>query len=419
MIENVNEGKVSIETINRSVRRVLKTKFDLGLFENPFVDPDKAKNISHNQAHQALALEAAREGIVLLKNENHLLPLSKNIRSIAVIGPNADDEKNQLGDYTSITVLQDIITVLDGIHNKLGGAAKINYVKGCNVKGNDIDEIAHAVKAAKKSEVAIVVVGENEWRKENKQGTDGEGFDVATLELTGRQKELVQKVYDTGTPTVVVLINGRPLATPWIATHIPAIIEAWIPGEKGGEAIADVLFGDYNPGGKLTVTIPRHAGQLPVYYNYKPSKAYWLKDGWGQPYADLNPKPLYEFGFGLSYSKFEYSNIRISPASSGPHGKFTVLADVKNVGKIAGNEIVQLYLRDEISTVVRPVKELKGFKKIRLNPGEMKTVRFTLGYDELKMLDKDLNQVVEPGKFKVMIGSSSEDIKLEGVITIQ
>ncbi len=418
MIENVKEGQVSMETIDRSVRRVLEQKFKLGLFENPFANPDLAKEVSHTPKHQDLALEAAREGIVLLKNKNDLLPLSKKIKSIAVIGPNANHEKNQLGDYTSIVVTQDIITVLDGIRDKLSGSAKINYVKGCNVTREGPDEISRAVQAAKKSEVAIVVVGENEWQTENKQGTDGEAFDVATLELTGKQKELVQKIYATGTPTVVVLINGRPLATRWISANIPAIVEAWIPGEKGGAAIADVLFGDYNPSGKLAVTIPRHAGQLPVYYNYKPSKAYWLAEGWGKPYADLNPKPLYEFGFGLSYSKFEYSNIRISPESTGLHGKFTILADVKNISDKAGNEIVQLYIRDEISTVVRPVKELKGFTKIFLEPGESKTISFELGFKELKMLDKDLNWVVEPGEFNVMIGSSSEDIRLNGKIII-
>jgi len=419
MIENVEEGRVSMETIDRSVRRILEIKFRLGLFENPFADPELAKEVSHTPEHQDLALEAAREGIVLLKNENDLLPLSKKLKSIAVIGPNANHEKNQLGDYTSIVVTQDIITVLDGIIDKLSGSAKINYVKGCNVKGDAPDEINRAVNAAKKSEVAIVVVGENEWQTENKQGTDGEAYDVATLELTGKQKELVQKVYATGTPTIVVLINGRPMATRWISANISAIVEAWIPGEKGGTAIADVLFGDYNPSGKLTVTIPRHSGQLPVYYNYKPSKAYWVTEGWGNPYADLNPKPLYEFGFGLSYSKFEYSNIRISPESTGTYGKFNILADVKNISDRAGNEIVQLYIRDEISTVVRPVKELKGFTKIFLESGKSKTISFELGFKELKMLDKDLNWVVEPGEFNVMIGSSSEDIRLNRKIIIK
>ena len=309
MIENVNEGKVSMEIIDRSVRRVLEQKFRLGLFENPFVDVEKAVDVSHTKEHQNLALEAAHEGIVLLKNKDNILPLSKNINSIAVIGPNAYDEKNQLGDYTSEVVLQDITTVLDGIKSKLGNAA-INYEKGCEVLGDDGSQIEKAVKAAKKSDVAVVVVGENEWQKKDKEGTSGEGYDVATLELTGRQLELVQKVHATGTPTVVVLINGRALAIPWIDENIPGIIEAWNPGEKGGEAVADILFGDINPSGKLPVTFPRHVGQLPVYYNYKPSKNYWLNEGWGNSYADLKESgPLYEFGFGLSYTTFEYSNL--------------------------------------------------------------------------------------------------------------
>ena len=419
MIENVEEGKVAMATIDRSVRRVLETKFKLGLFENPLVNPENAKKISHTKEHQQLALQAARECIVLLKNENNLLPLKKSINSIAVIGPNADDEKNQLGDYTSRVVLQEITTVLDGIKNKLPEDVKVNYVKGCNVIGEELNEINQAIKAAKRSEIAVVVLGENEWQKENKKGTDGEGYDVATLELTGLQKELIQKVYATGTHTVVILINGRPLTIPWIDEHIPAIVEAWIPGEKGGDAIADVLFGDYNPGGKLTVTFPRHVGQLPVYYNHKPSKSYWLEKGWGNSYADLKEStPLYEFGFGLSYTKFEYNNLQISPESHGSYGDFSVSLDVKNIGSVVGSEIVQLYIRDKVSTVVRPVKELKGFSKIRLQPGESKAVSFKLGFRELKMLDRDLNWELEPGEFDVMVGSSSKDIRLNGTIQV-
>ncbi len=418
MIENIEEGKVSMETIDRSVRRILEMKFRLGLFDNPFVDPEIAKEVSHTEQSQKLALQAAREGIVLLKNEDGLLPLSKNVKSIAVIGPNADDENNQLGDYTSHIVLQDIITVLDGISNKLGEEVRISYVKGCNVIGDELNEIDKAVKIARKSEIAVLVLGENEWQKENKQGTDGEGYDVATLELTGQQKELVRKVVATGTPTVIVLINGRPLAIPWLDENVPAIIEAWIPGEKGGDAIADVLFGDYNPGGKLTITFPRHAGQLPVYYNYKPSKVYWLEDGWGNSYADIDYSPLYEFGYGLSYTTFEYDKLTISPESSGPYGHFMISAEIKNTGKRAGSEVVQLYLRDKKSTVVRPVKELKGFSKIRLEPGKSATVSFKLTHNELKMLDRDLHWIVEPGEFTIMLGSSSEDIRLEGILQV-
>jgi beta-glucosidase len=419
MIENVNEGKVSMETIDRSVRRVLEVKYKLGLFENPFVDPDFAVKVSHTEESQQLALEAARQGIVLLKNENSILPLKKNISSIAVIGPNANDEINQLGDYTSRVILQDITTVLDGIKEKAGKKTKINYVKGCNISGTELNEIEQAVAAAKASEMAIVVVGENNWEKPDKKGTSGEGYDVATLELTGLQKELVRKVVETGTPTIVVLINGRPLAVPWIDEHVPAILEAWCPGEKGGEAVAEILFGESNPSGKISSTFPRHAGQLPVYYNYKPSKQYWLKEGWGNSYADIDPSPLYPFGYGLSYTTFEYSNLEITPISDNTEGSFQVSAEISNTGKMAGTEIVQLYVRDKISSVVRPVKELKGFDRITLEPGEFGTVLFELGFNELKMLDKYMEWVVEPGEFEIMVGRSSADIELNGNLTAE
>jgi beta-glucosidase len=419
MIQNVNEGKVSMQTIDRSVRRILRIKYMLGLFENPFVDPGKAFTVSHTPENQELALQAAREGIVLLKNENSLLPLKKNLRSIAIIGPNADDERNQLGDYTSHAITQDIVTVLDGIKSKLSGSTIINYVKGCNVIGNGLNEIDKAVKAARKSTIAVVIVGENEWQAAGEMGTNGEGYDVATLELTGYQQQLIEKVHATGTPTVVVLINGRPLAIPWIKEHIPAIIEAWIPGEKGGHAIADILFGDYNPDGKLPITFPRHAGQLPVYYNYKPSKSYWINEGWGKPYADLDPKPLFEFGYGLSYSKFEYGNLKITPQTTGVNGDILVSADIKNTGERAGAEVVQLYLHDKISSIVTPVKQLRGFRKVMLEPGEKKTLNFQLTYKEFQLLDQNLEWKVEPGEFEVFIGASSEDIRLKGSFTLQ
>jgi beta-glucosidase len=414
MVENVKEGMVSEATIDRSVRRVLNTKFKLGLFENPFVNPERAKEIVHRDEHQQIALQAAREGIVLLKNDGGLLPLKKTIRTVAVIGPNADDIKNQLGDYTSRVVLQEVTTVLKGIRDKLGPDADIQYVKGCNVVGTELNEIDKASSLAKRADVAIVVLGENEWQSEGKTGTSGEGYDVATLELTGLQKELVQAIYKTKTPTIVILINGRPLAIPWIAANIPAVIEAWCPGEKGGEAIADILFGDYNPDGKLPVTIPRHVGQLPVYYNHKPSKTYWLREGWGNSYADLDYRPLWEFGFGLSYTKFSYSDLNISPSASKKGGSFQISFRLQNTGQLEGKETVQLYLRDLKSSVVRPVKELKGFQKIRLMPGESKQVIFQIAPDDIFVYDRNLNKVVEPGIFRVMIGSSSEKIRLEG-----
>ncbi|HLF34686.1 MAG TPA: glycoside hydrolase family 3 C-terminal domain-containing protein, partial [Cyclobacteriaceae bacterium] len=418
MVESVKEDKVSAATIDRSVRRVLRTKFMLGLFENPFANPELAEKIVHHSDHQAVALQASREAIVLLKNENGTLPLKKNLKSIAVIGPNANDEKNQLGDYTSEIVLQEITTVLEGIRKKSGTATSVQYVKGCNVIGSEVNDIRKAAATAKNADVAIVVVGENEWQTPGKAGTTGEGYDAATLELTGMQNDLVKAVVATGTPTIVILINGRPLAFPWIAENVPAILEAWCPGEKGGEAIADILFGDYNPSGKLPATLPRHAGQLPVYYNYKPSKSYWLEEGWGNSYVDLDYKPLFEFGFGLSYTEFKYTDLSITPGTIGKAGTVNIKFTIQNTGKFEGSEVAQLYIRDIKSTVVRPVKELKGFKKVLLSPGEKTIVSLNLTPEELQMYDRDMNRVVEPGVFKVMIGSSSEDIRLEGTFEV-
>jgi beta-glucosidase len=419
MIENVCEGKVSMETIDRSVRRILRIKFLLGLFENPFVDPDHAVRVSHTEEHQHLALQTAREGIVLLKNEHNLLPLDKNLKSIAVIGPNADHVRNQLGDYTPNVIVQDIVTVLEGIKNKVSAKTRVTYVKGCDVVGSDHDTIAEAVKAARKAEVAIVVLGENEWQTPDRKGTDGEGYDIASLDLTGLQEDLAKAVYETGTPTVVILINGRPLSIRWIAEHVPAILEPWICGEQGGNAVADVLFGDYNPSGRLPVTIPRHVGQLPAYYNCKPSKAYWINRGWGKPYADMSAQPLFPFGYGLSYTEFEYSNLVITPGQIGSSGDVQISLDVKNAGNRQGNEVVQLYIHDVISTVTTPVKQLRGFRKILLKPGEKKTVTFKLTSEDISLLDRNLQPVVEPGMFDVMIGSSSEDIRLKGSFEVK
>lgn len=412
MGENVREGKVSMELIDRAIRRILKQKFRLGLFENPYVDPDHAASVSHTQASQDLSLQVAREGMVLLKNEKNLLPLKKDIKAIAVIGPAADIGRGQLGDYISISILQKVVTALEGIKNKVSPNTSVTYVKGCEITGNELNEINKAVSAARKADVAIVVVGEYGSK------TNGEGYDAATLNLTGLQEELVKAVYKTGKPTVVVLINGRPLAIPWVAENVPAILEAWMCGEKGGDAIADILFGDYNPSGHLSVTIPRHAGQMPFYYNYDPSKEYWMEGGWGKPYIDLSPLPLYEFGYGLSYTTFDYSNLMITPEKNGTHADFQVSLDITNSGKVPGSEVVQLYINDELSSVLRPVKELKGFEKIILNPREKKRVWFRLTFDELSFLDRNMKRVVEPGKFSVMVGSSSKDIRLKGEFEI-
>ena len=367
MIENVQEGKVNISVIDRAVRRILFQKFRLGLFEKPYVDPNDAENIVHTEKHQELALQVAHEGIVLLKNENKLLPLKKDIGSIVIIGPNADNDLNQIGDYTTRPVSQDIVTVLEGIKKKVSSKTIVTYVKGCNVMGNQLNDIAKAKKAAKKADIAIVVVGENE-RYSSNGPTDGEHRDISNLDLTGIQEDLVRAVYETGTPTIVVLINGRPLSTRWIAEKVPAIIEPWFCGEKGGLAIADVIFGDYNPSGRLPITIPRNVGQLPCYYNYKYSKAMEIEGS----YVDIRATPLFEFGFGLSYTSFTYDNLVITPRQIDSDGDVHVSFDIKNTGDRAGSEVVQLYINDVISSVTRPVKELKGFEKVRLNPGEKK-----------------------------------------------
>jgi beta-glucosidase len=383
-----------------------------------YVDPERAAAVTHTKEHQDLSYRVAQESIVLLKNEG-LLPLKKEIKSIAVIGPNADDDRNQLGDYVPHSILQQVVTVMAGIRQKVSPNVKVTYARGCGVLGDDKSGFTEAQQAAKNAEVAIVVVGENAQGSRSKEPTNGEGFDVANLDLTGVQEDLVRAVHATGTPTVVVLINGRPLSIRWISEHVPAVVEAWLPGERGGHAVADVLFGDYNPTGRLPITFPRHSGQLPVYYNYKPSKAYWVSEGWGKRYADMSAAPLYDFGFGLSYTKFEYTNLQISPKTIGTLGEVHVTADVRNVGARDGAEVVQLYINDKVASVARPVKELKGFEKVALKAGETKKVQFTLTPAELSFLDQDLNRIVEPGAFKVMVGSSSKDIHLTGEFEVR
>jgi beta-glucosidase len=415
----VREHKVSVELIDRSVRRILKQKFRLGLFEKPLVDPVRAVQIVHQNEHQDIALEAAREAIVLLKNEKGLLPLKKSLGSIAVIGPNANEPRNQLGDYIPAAIPQHIITVLEGIKQLVSPGTKVTYVKGCEVIGGQTNEIMKARDAGVNADVAIVVVGENERRAPGRTATDGEGFDAATLELTGMQEELVKAVQGTGTPTVVVLLNGRPLAVRWIAEHVPAVVEAWLPGENGGQAVAEILFGDVNPSGRLAVTVPRHAGQLPVYYNAKKSKRHWLKEGWGHPYVDMEPTPLYPFGFGLSYTKFEYRDLHLNKREIAPLESVEVQVLVQNTGNRAGKETVQLYIEDPVSSVATPIKQLRGLAKVALAPGESRLCTFKLSPDDLALYDQNLRRVVEPGQFRVLIGSSSEDIRLTGEFNVR
>jgi beta-glucosidase len=425
LVQNVEEGRVPVSLVDRSVRRVLREKFRLGLFEHPYVDPQQALKIVHSQEHQDLALKVAREGIVLLKNEQDLLPLKKTLKSIAVIGPDADNGANQLGDYTSRKVLQPVVTILQGIKEKVGPQTKILYAKGSNVLGDDRSGFRDAVQGAKSADLAVVVVGEQFGRTEsdNKErfATDGEGSDVASLDLTGVQEELVQAVSATGTPVVVVLINGRPLSVRWAAAHVPALVEAWEPGELGGRAVADVLFGDYNPSGRLPITIPRSAAQLPAYYDCKPSKVFWVEKGWSRNhgYVDMPSSPLYPFGYGLGYTQFQYSNLVVDSPQIRPGGDAHVHLEVKNVGSRPGIETVQLYIHERFAPVSTAVEQLHGFQRVALDAGESKTVSFTLTPEDLMLLDLNMHWSVVPGTFDIMVGSSSANIQLRSTLEVK
>ena len=410
LVQSVEEGRVPMALVDRAVRRVLEQKFRLGLFEHPYVDVDRAAQASHSPANQELALRAGHEGIVLLKNNDNLLPLKKDLKSIAVIGPNADDVMNQLGDYSPRTILQHVTTMVEGIKAAVSPQTRVIYARGCEVTGGDKSGFARAVQAAKEADAAVVVVGESQHGTH----TDGESHDVASLDLSGAQEELIQEIVATGTPTVVVLVNGRPLSTRWTSEHVPAIVEAWEPGERGGEAVADVLFGNYNPTGRLAISVPRHSGQLPVYYNYKPSKAARLDQG----YVDMPATPLYPFGYGLSYAMFEYGNLRVEPAEIHPGGEARVTLDVRNAGDRPGVETVQLYIHETYAPVSTPVKQLRGFEKVALNPGETKTVAFKIVPEDLQLLDIDMHWRVVPGEFEIMAGKSSADILLRGILTV-
>lgn len=396
VVELVQEGKLAKETVDQAVRWILRLKFELGLFDQPYVDPERAEKVCNSPEHRALALEAARQAIVLLKNDGNLLPLSKEVKSILVAGPNAHSPRNQLGDYSGSSL---VVTVLDGIKARVAPGTEVRYARGCGIKDPSTEGIAEAVAAARECDLAILVLGESSWTEGM---TGGEGNDRAELDLPGVQQQLLEAIYETGTPVVLVLINGRPLTIGWAAEHVPAILEAWYPGQEGGTAIADVLWGDYNPGGKLPITFPRTVGQLPLYYNYKPS-------GRAYDYVLTSGKPLFEFGYGQSYTRFEYSGMTITSGQNGaraigPAGQVIVSVVVRNAGERADDEVVQLYVRDLVSSVVTPLKQLKGFQRITLQPGESRTVEFTLGPRHLSLLDRHLEPVVEPGTFEVMVG---------------
>jgi beta-glucosidase len=383
----------------------------VGLFDHPYVEPAKADAVVHCSEHRQVALDAARQSLVLLKNKDQLLPLNKGIKSILVAGPNADDDDLCQDRYGPDNAK--IITVLQGIKAALPNA-EVKYVKGCEIHDKNWPQseilpeppsdkerraIAEAAEAAKTCEVAVVVLGEN-------QDVIGESKSRTGLDLTGYQLNLVAAIYATGTPTVVVLINGRALTLNWIDRNIPAILEAWAPGEYCGQAVAEALFGDLNPGGKLPVTFPKSVGQLPFNFPCRPA-------------SQANEKTtvngaLYPFGYGLSYTTFKYENLVVSPARQRLDGSITVKADVTNTGPVAGDEVVQLYIHDDVSSVITYEKVLRGFARVSLSPGQTQTLTFTLGPADLMLLNRQSKWVVEPGTFTVMVGSSSEDIRLTG-----
>jgi beta-glucosidase len=414
LVEQVKAGKVAEADVDRSTARVLRAKFATGLFDDPYVSPDYAEKITNSPEHQQLALKAAHEAIILLKNQNNLLPLPKNkYKRIAVIGPNAAGL--HLGGYSNQPGRG--VSLLAGIRNKVGSSAEIFYAVGCKITESDPDwnadkvvlgdpvlnaqRIDEAVKVAQKAEVVILALGGNEQTSREAWAVNHPG-DRDNLDLLGNQDDLVKAILATGKPTIVFLQHGRPNSINYIAEQVPAILDGWYLGQEGGTAIADVFFGDYNPAGRLPITVPRSAGQLPDYYYQKPSAK--------REYLGSTVLPLFPFGWGLSYSTFKYANLRATPDSIGPQGRTTVSAEVVNSGAVRGDEVVQLYIRDEVSSVTRPIKELRGFRRITLNPGEAKTVEFSLGPDELSFLNGDMHRVVEPGAFTIMVGGNSVDL---------
>lgn len=418
----VERGEISEDRIDQAVARVLRVKFLTGLFENPYADPEHAVATVRCNAHLEQALQAAHETMVLLKNDNNLLPLdASRLKSVAVIGPNSDYA--QLGDYSYVKETD--VTPLQGLRDRLPDSVKINHAEGCTIWGQSTDGITEAVRVAKESDLAILFVGGASatkggigWGSQAKEhATCGEGYDRTDLDLPGKQQELVEAVVATGTPTVVVLINGRPLSITWINQHVPAILEAWYPGEQGGYAIADVLLGRVNPSGKLPISFPKTVGQVPVFYNHKPSaRGFYEEHGSlekpGRAYVFMDPKPLYEFGYGLSYTTFEYADLKVSPAEIRPGETVQVSVDVKNTGGREGKEVVQLYINDVVSSCTTPVKQLRAFAKINLKPGETQTVTFTLGRKDMELLDEHLQPVVEPGKFEVMVGGLKSEFRV-------
>ncbi|MCF6268982.1 MAG: glycoside hydrolase family 3 C-terminal domain-containing protein [Melioribacteraceae bacterium] len=403
LVELVEEGKIPESRIDRAVRAILTDKFKMGLFENRYVDKEAAKKILANPEHVQLALETARESIVLLKNENNVLPLSKSLNKILVTGPLANDNA-LVGDWVHTQPDENIITILEGIEDHVGSELDVEYYNPGDIYDIDEKTISEAVKKSENVDAIVLVVGGNDNRSDKdwtlnprrKNRTGGENIARADIVLAGMQDDLAKALYKTGKPVIVILINGRPLAVEWISENIPGIIEAWQPGMQGGNAVAEVLFGDYNPSGKLPMTFPRSVGHIPVFYNHRPST--FLRH-----YTDSKPGFLYEFGFGLSYTTFEYSNLSFTDkVTSGDDVEVKVT--ITNTGSYSGDEIVLVYLNDEISSVTTPVKKLVAFQRVSLKPDEAKTVTLSIPSIQLALYNREMKQVIEPGDFQVMVG---------------
>lgn len=406
----VKDGRLSEADVDTAVRNVLRLKFRLGLFDKPYTDPTREAKTLMKPEYVAAAREIAARSFVLLKNDRNVLPFDKSVRSVAVIGPLADDRDAVIGSWAGDGKKEDAVSALAGIKAKLGSGAKVEYVKGVDIEGTATDEIARAVDAAKAADVTVLVIGEA-------ASMSGEATSRSSLEIPGRQLDLARAVIATGKPVAVVLMNGRPLAIQWLADNAPAMLETWFGGSQAGNAIADVLFGDVNPGGKLPVTFPRVTGQVPIYYNHKstgrPASA---TDKYTSKYIDVPWTPLYPFGYGLSYTTFKISDLKLSSSRIRPDEQVRVSFEVENTGKRAGDEVVQLYVRDVAASITRPVKELRGFERIRLEPGQKRRVEFTLGTQELGFYDRSMKWTVEPGMFTITAGNSSEgglEAKLE------
>ncbi|MCF8334977.1 MAG: glycoside hydrolase family 3 C-terminal domain-containing protein [Bacteroidales bacterium] len=406
----LEEGKISEEQINDAVRRILRKKFELGLFEDPYkyCDEEREEKLLLAEPHRKHARNVASESMVLLKNENEVLPLSKNLSSVALIGPLVKADKEYIGTWSAHGEAKHVINSLEGFKNKLGENTDIVYSKGCDITGEKKDGFADALEKARNAEAIVAVVGESAMMS-------GEALSRMDIDIPGVQKELIMELAELDKPLVVVLMNGRPLTIPEVDEAVPAILEAWLPGTEGGNAIADVVFGDYNPSGKLPVSFPYAVGQIPVNYEHKNTGRPRQEDvRYTSKYIDGPNQPLYPFGYGLSYTTFSYSDIRLSQEKIDFDETLQVGVTVENTGDRAGEEVVQMYIRDMVGSVTRPVKELKGFRKIFLQPGEEKEVTFDISPDDLAFYTKDMQYEAEPGNFKVFIGTNSQDLKEKG-----